>query len=546
MRTRRRHSSARSLTIATLAAAVLVAGGTVPVAAAETGAVAAVPTPEQSLLGSFTFDAAPSGGAFTDRSARASVQGTAALVAGQEGQGQAVRLSPSFWLDVKATDGTPLLKGRDSITLSYDSRPDSTTNTGWSVFAARSAVRQEFAQEHYLGILDRTTGITVERYDNAGSRDTSGNLTAPSAAVWKHVDLVISGSTARVYVDKKPVAVNASGKTLTQILGAAGGVLQVGKANWGGGEYFTGLLDNLRVYDRALTSAELGADSTTVATDVQAALAVPSTLLSDLPSQVLGRTITWSATGAGAARIAANGAVDTTGLTSAPVAVRVQAAVDGVAQAFAWDTRLVAPGGRIATYVKTVTTTNGVKDDPIAYNDDRRADALYAAALPAGASTWEPLNRSQAILSVANDGNQADRPNAQIGSPSLFRAADGSLGAVAAQNNATDSVYLWTSPDGRSLTQQRAIRLAPGSVVTDPRIVHDAAAQKYKVFWTDLLTGEGRVTLLNDLAAGTTPGATTRADARTLGVQGAGLPSFTTQNQASEFSLTTAEFDLFY
>ncbi|WP_219813285.1 family 43 glycosylhydrolase, partial [Rathayibacter sp. AY1A3] len=33
---------------------------------------------------------------------------------------------------------------------------------------------------------------------------------------------------------------------------------------------------------------------------------------------------------------------------------------------------------------------------------------------------------------------------------------------------------------------------------------------------------------------------------RTLGVQGAGLPSFTTQNQASEFSLTTAEFDLFY
>ncbi|MBD8207858.1 MULTISPECIES: hypothetical protein [unclassified Microbacterium] len=100
------------LTIGALAAAALVASDTVPVAAAETGA--AVPTPQQSLLGSFTFDTAPSGGAFTDRSASASVQGAAALVVGQEGQGQAVRLSPSFWLDVKAADGTSPTEGGGS------------------------------------------------------------------------------------------------------------------------------------------------------------------------------------------------------------------------------------------------------------------------------------------------------------------------------------------------------------------------------------------------------------------------------------------------
>ena len=68
---------------------------------------------------------------------------------------------------------------------------------------------------------------------------------------------------------------------------------------------------------------------------------------------------------------------------------------------------LVADYGRIATYVKTVTTTDGKKDDPLAYNDDRRADSLYAAALPAGASAWAPLNRAQAILYVGLDGNQA-------------------------------------------------------------------------------------------------------------------------------------------
>lgn len=35
---------------------------------------------------------------------------------------------------------------------------------------------------------------------------------------------------------------------LTEILGKDGGILQLGKANWGA-EYFTGLIDNFKIYD---------------------------------------------------------------------------------------------------------------------------------------------------------------------------------------------------------------------------------------------------------------------------------------------------------
>ncbi|PPF58857.1 hypothetical protein C5C13_06855 [Clavibacter michiganensis] len=531
--------------VAGVASIALLVSCAVPVVAAS--AADTVPSPEQSLLADFTFDAAPTGGAFVDRTTRASVVGAPDLVPGKTGQGTAARISPSSWLDLTATDGKAVLAGRQSVTISYDSKPDSAANAGWTVFAARSATRQEYAQEHYLGVLDRTSGVTVERYDNATGRNTSGNLDAPAAnAEWKHVDLVVTATTTRLFVDRKPVAVNASGIPLTQILGSSGGVLQVGKANWGGGEYFSGLVDNLRIYDRALSGTELGAEATALPSDAGAALAVPSTVLGDLPSRVLGKQVTWAATGAGASRVQANGAVDTTGLGTGTAAVTLTATVEGSAQTYRWDSRIAAAGGRIATYVKTVTTTDGTKDDPLAYQDDRRADALYAAALPAGSTTWEPLNRAQAILYVGNDGDQGARPNAQVGSPGLFRFANGALGAVSSQNNATDSIYVWTSPEGRTFTQQRAVRIAPGSVVSDPRIVFDATSQKYKVFWTDLLTGEGRVTVLADLTTSTALGVTSKADVRALGVQGAGLPSWATQDQASDLALSTTEFETFY
>ena len=53
------------------------------------------------------------------------------------------------------------------------------------------------------------------------------------------------------------MASNVNGEDLKSILGGSGGVLQIGKGNWGNGEYFTGLLDNLTIYGSALSAADL-------------------------------------------------------------------------------------------------------------------------------------------------------------------------------------------------------------------------------------------------------------------------------------------------
>jgi GH43 family beta-xylosidase len=498
------------------------AAASTPAAAQAPSVRAAAAVPAPTPVASFDFDAAPTDGAFVSGDARANVEGAVDLEAGRPGHGTAARLSPAFWLDLRTSGGGSLLAGRDDVTISYDSRPDPQGNVGWTVFAAATADPQIYAQERYVGVLDRGDGLVVERYRNTAGRDASGNLAASTGGDWKHVDLVLSGETARLYVDHELVAANLTGAALTTILGQDGGVFQVGKGNWGGGEYFSGLIDDLQVYDRALTAAELGVAGAPV--DDRAALGIPSVVIGDLPREVRGQGVAWSASGPGASRVGADGTVDTVGLDDAGVAVRLEARVEGDADPLSWDVTLERPGGEIAAYVKRVTTTNGIKDDPLAYADDRRSDALYVAARAAGTTSWTPLNRGQAILSVLWDDAQATKPWAQMGTPSLFRDADGHLGVVASQNDSTSRIYVWRSRDDRTFEDQQVIDLGAG-IVSAPRIVAEPGGG-YRVLWSDLASGEGRSAALSGLDAAATVSSPSVADVRTLGTDGVGLPAW--------------------
>ena len=427
------------------------------------------------LLADFTFDDGDK--TFDGGNATGATQGTATLADSKDGK--AAKLSKNFWLNVTAKNGDALLKGKNDVTISYDVKPDVSGNTGWTFFAASNATKQEYGQEHYVGVLDKTTGITVERYNNNdGKRDSSGNVSyTKTNADWKHVDIVISGATAKLYIDSKLVAVNNNGQKLTDILGADGGVLQIGKANWSNGEYFSGLLDNLKIWGKALSDDELGVES--AKTDYAAALAIPAQITGDLPSTVLGKTVTWSATGDGAKLVAADGKVTQPKSGEKAVKVKLTATIDGVDKAITAESEILNNGGEIASYVKDVDRSdqNGAKYDPLAYNDDRRADSLYVAAKAADGSKWEPLNRSQSILSVKWDGSQSAKLNAQMGSPAFFRAEDGTLGVVSSQNNATGAIYVWDGKgDGATFTNERAITVTDSSIVTNPRIVYDAVS----------------------------------------------------------------------
>ena len=233
--------------------ALALSGATVLGPAAPSGAVENDPT----LIAQFDFEDAANG--LTGSGAMANPRGGLTLVDGDNGT-KAVQLGQAKWLSVTKTDGTPLLAGLNEVTISYDSMPTASGgNNGWAFIAQRDMNNHVYQHEHYFGIIDKTTGVVVERYDNSGSRDVSGNLTAAVTHTgWKHVDVVVDGTAASLFVDGELQATTTSGKALTAILGSSGGVLQLGKANWtSAGEYFDGLLDNVEVRNKALTEAEV-------------------------------------------------------------------------------------------------------------------------------------------------------------------------------------------------------------------------------------------------------------------------------------------------
>ncbi len=96
-------------------------------------------------------------------------------------------------------------------------------------------------------------------FANTGGGDQSARGTARLAAnAWAHLAATYDGVTLRLYVNGAEVG----SKPVTQALRQTGNPLRIGgNAVWG--EYFQGLIDDVRVYDRALSAAEVTRDMVT-------------------------------------------------------------------------------------------------------------------------------------------------------------------------------------------------------------------------------------------------------------------------------------------
>ncbi|AIQ47406.1 hypothetical protein R70723_17040 [Paenibacillus sp. FSL R7-0273] len=94
------------------------------------------------------------------------------------------------------------------------------------------------------------------------------------------------------------------------------------------------------------------------------------------------------------------------------------------------------------------------------------------------------MNKGKPVLYVKWEDSVRNCPNAQMGSPALFRKPDGTYGLVASENNTGSGIYLWDSPDLISFSNQRRVPVnGAGLEVEDPQIVYDEQLKGYRLFW---------------------------------------------------------------
>ncbi len=206
---------------------------------------------EKGLIAYFTMndEAGLAGGG-----AVASVMGTVAFENDSE-RGKVLSLSGTGegYLKVTKEDGSSLLSGLSEMTVSFYSkagRPE----TNWPFYAAPWEDTQTYLNEYYLGILEYSGNIVAERYANG--REESQSIEGVGNGGWNHVVLVAAEDETRLYINGVLAVTEENPTALGSILGSAG-IVQIGKANWGTGEYYGGLLDEFKIYNYALSEDEV-------------------------------------------------------------------------------------------------------------------------------------------------------------------------------------------------------------------------------------------------------------------------------------------------
>ncbi|XME00987.1 LamG-like jellyroll fold domain-containing protein [Lachnospiraceae bacterium C1.1] len=211
-------------------------------------------TGESNLIASISFDDS----SLEAEGANVTVSGTEDYEDDTEsGEGKSFYFNGKTCLTVTDEDGGSLLSGHDELTISYRSKPTKASGGNWPFFAAHNSTARSESNLHYIGVLDGTDSITAERFGD--SRTTS--LAGSSATVWKNVTIVYEEDTTTLYINGKKKTSATGCIAMDEVLGDSS-ILQLGKANWGSGEYYKGYLDEIKIYDGALDAETIKENDT--------------------------------------------------------------------------------------------------------------------------------------------------------------------------------------------------------------------------------------------------------------------------------------------
>lgn len=201
------------------------------------------------ILADFDFDDEESG--FTNGYAVA--KGTYTLQ--DHDGGKAIYLDgTSDFLEVTKENGESLLTGVKEMTVSFQAKPESAA-TNWGFYAAPNDDEQTYQQEVYLGALNNKGNLLAERYKNSGARPANASTTVGTSD-WHYVTIVYTETETIVYINGEEKARQSSEYGLIDILGN-NSILYIGKANWGAGEYYKGLIDNYTIASYAMNADQV-------------------------------------------------------------------------------------------------------------------------------------------------------------------------------------------------------------------------------------------------------------------------------------------------
>lgn len=174
-----------------------------------------------SVLTSFDFDSVEAG-------SKIEHFGTPKYAASMDGYGQAANVGNGFYMQVNAVGGAGLLNGLDAFTVSYDSK----TASALTVTAENKVTGGKIL------VSDSAANIVI------GTGETA--LSVQGTNEWKRITASFSESELKLYIDGELAASQQGTYDIKSVL--ANSVLTIG------GE---GLIDNVRIFDRALTVDEI-------------------------------------------------------------------------------------------------------------------------------------------------------------------------------------------------------------------------------------------------------------------------------------------------
>jgi PKD repeat protein len=219
--------------------------------------------------------------------------GTGTTVADASGNGNSGVLSGATWTTAGQFGGALLFNGSNALVSVADtSSLDLTTAMTLEAWVKPTTVSGDWSDVIYKG----NDSYYLEGSSPQGQAPATGGTFSSSplygtgalaANTWSHLAATYDGSTLRLYVN----GVQVASRTQTGLIHTSNNPLQIGGDSLYG-QFFAGLIDEVRVYNRALSASEIQADMNTPVANGNSDTLTPTHVYADNGTYTVTLTVT--------------------------------------------------------------------------------------------------------------------------------------------------------------------------------------------------------------------------------------------------------------